>query len=232
MRSMEDRTPGWVLWHRQVIDKGYDAETYMVWSYLVLLANHKETNFHRIKVKRGQYLTSIREFSGMTKISVNKIRRIWDYLAITHQITIKKTNKFSIITINNYHTYQTNNTVNHTQTAHRQHTDSTPLITNNDSNNKEGFSSLNEIMATNNVDEQMGKLLGVWRYYNKAENKAKPSKASSIMLQIGFAINSGFSIENIYKRFVETSEQGYAEWEFFPKKKNSDIVARQEFEII
>jgi len=106
MTNIEDRSTGWVYWHRQVIDKKYDPETYMIWSYLVLLANHADNYVRQIKIERGQYLTGRHKLSEITGISEWKVERVLKLLETTQQIAQLKTPHYRIITIKNYDQYQ------------------------------------------------------------------------------------------------------------------------------
>ena len=128
MEDLESRNQGFIIWHRRIIDKGYDAETYMLWSYLVLLANHKDNIFHGVEIKRGQYKTGRHKLNEITGISEWKIERILTYLEKQQQIAQQKTNKFRIITVKNYDMYQKLHTK-----LHNKHPQSN---TNNNDNNE------------------------------------------------------------------------------------------------
>ena len=101
--------------------------------HLILLANYEDTKWHGMVIKRGQVLTTIRPVSNSksmslcttTGCSIYQIRSRLKKLENCGVINIKSTNKFTIITICNYDSYQDGINGNQTQTAHKQHTNST-----------------------------------------------------------------------------------------------------------
>lgn len=77
-----------------------------LFTHLVLKANHKDGKWKGIPVKRGQLITGRKKLSSQTGISERSIRTCLKKLESTSELTIKATNKFSIITICNYNEYQ------------------------------------------------------------------------------------------------------------------------------
>lgn len=75
--------------------------------HLLFIANHKDGDWQGIKIKRGQVVTGRKTLSVTTGISEQSIRTCLTRLKSTSEITIKSTNKFSIITICNYDKYNT-----------------------------------------------------------------------------------------------------------------------------
>lgn len=78
----------------------------IVFLTLLLRANYKETKWRGCVIKKGQLLTGRKQISVWCNLSESKTRRILDDLKSTNEITIKTTNKFSIITIVNWENYQ------------------------------------------------------------------------------------------------------------------------------
>ena len=70
----------------------------------------------------GQRATSISKLSKELKLSVQSIRTALNHLKSTGELTIATTSKYTIITINNYVSYQqlTNTLTNDQQTANKQ----------------------------------------------------------------------------------------------------------------
>jgi hypothetical protein len=104
---------GWIRLHRKLIKKGYykDSEHVHLWIHILLKANHEDTEFlfngQIINIKRGQFITGRDVLSKETGINRSKIERILKCLKSEQQIEQQTTNKFRLITINNYHKYQT-----------------------------------------------------------------------------------------------------------------------------
>lgn len=78
-----------------------------LWVHLLVNASYLDNVYEGILVKRGQLLTSYSSLVKGTGIPLQKIRTIFNNLK-NEEITIKATNKYTIITIINYDFYQSN----------------------------------------------------------------------------------------------------------------------------
>jgi hypothetical protein len=99
------------LYRKFILWEWYDTPN-MVHLFITLLlkANHEPGNWHGININRGQLITGIHSLSKSTGITVRSIRTCINRLKSTGEVTIKTTNKYSIITICNYDIYQSSNT--------------------------------------------------------------------------------------------------------------------------
>lgn len=85
---------------------------FSVWVHLLLLANHQEENTfiwngkveHQVK---GQFITGRKKLAQLCGVSESLIERVLIYLESERQIEQQKTNKYRLITIVNWGTYQT-----------------------------------------------------------------------------------------------------------------------------
>ena len=78
----------------------------------------------------GQFVTGIREaIKELRGISYQSYRTAIKYLCATERITIKPTNKFTIITIQNWEKYQETNTLSNNQITHKEHTNNKQITT-------------------------------------------------------------------------------------------------------
>ena len=84
------------------------SEMVHLFIYLLLNANHEDGQWRGVNIKRGQILTGLHKLNEKTKISIRTIRTCLDRLHKTGEIDIQTTNKYSIITILNYESYQGN----------------------------------------------------------------------------------------------------------------------------
>lgn len=103
------------------IDK---PNTFALFIYLLLKASWKDTEWHGIKIKRGQLITGRQKLSKETGLSERKIRTALSDLQTTNNLTIKTTNKYSLITIVNYDKYQCS-TINSDQQNDQQNVQQT-----------------------------------------------------------------------------------------------------------
>jgi len=99
---------GWIKLHRKFSDWEWYQDSKMVhlFIHLLIIANHKDNNWQGVEIKRGQLITGRKKLSEETGISEQSIRTCLNKLKMTNELTIKSTNKYSIITICNYDKYQ------------------------------------------------------------------------------------------------------------------------------
>jgi len=100
---------GWVKNYRSIEDwEWYKTENMAhLFQHLIRKANHEDRKWQGIDVKRGQVVTGRSALAEQTGISEQSIRTCLNRLKSTSEITIQVTNKYSIITICNYDSYQT-----------------------------------------------------------------------------------------------------------------------------
>lgn len=124
---------GWVKNYRSISNwEWYKTENMAhLFQHLIREANHEDRKWHGIMVKRGQVITGRSSLSDQTGISEQSVRTCLERLKSTSEITIQSTNRFSVITICNYDSYQslesdTNQQIN--QPTHQQSTSNQPAI--------------------------------------------------------------------------------------------------------
>lgn len=120
-----------------------DIKVFHLFLYFLLRANWEDGRWKGIEVKRGQLVTGRLQLSKDTGLTQMEVRTCQTKLKTTGEITIKSTNKHSIITICKYDIYQskydtnnhqTNQQVNQ-RTTNNQPTNNQQITTNN--NNKQ-----------------------------------------------------------------------------------------------
>lgn len=131
---------GWIkIWRKSIGSSvWYDPLVWMFWCWCLMKANHdKKTipfNGQDIEIKPGSFVTGYNKAcEEVPTLTRQKYRSILDYLKSTSRITIKTTNKYTVITINKWKEYQelTNKITN------QQPTNNQPITTNkNDENDK------------------------------------------------------------------------------------------------
>lgn len=205
-----------------------DANTCRLFIHLLLIANHKEGKWQGNLIGRGQLITGLIKLNKETGLTVRQIRTSFDKLKMTGEITIKTTNKFSIITICKYDTYQSfkndNDKQNGKQDAIERQTDDKQTTTNNnDNNNKEEYN----IAAQQKIQEDMIvlEMMKVWNKHNpkylKEDNNDYPA-----CLQIAYkiaALNGWNSQEVLNGKLITTVSQ----WEEIVKFIKEDSFYRK-----
>lgn len=148
---------GWISLYRKFTEWEWykDINTKIVFLHLLLLANHKDGKWKGQVIKRGQVVTGRKVLAEDLGITEQNVKTALKKLKSTNEIIIKSTNKYSIVTIVKYDTYQDNNKY------------STNNITNNLTNNQP---TTNQQLTTNNNDNNDNNII----YFNllkKYKNK-------------------------------------------------------------
>lgn len=110
-----------------------DANTTRVFLHLLLNANWDDSRFRGFDIPKGSLVTGYNALSEQLGISKQSIRTAIKHLKSTGEITVKSTNKFSIISIANWEKFQVlektantqNNTQGNTQLTFNQHSTNT-----------------------------------------------------------------------------------------------------------
>lgn len=114
---------GWICLHRKLLDWEWygDTNVFRVFTHCLLKANWESKNWQGKEIKRGQFVSSLSNISTELGLSVQQTRTAFDKLKSTGEVTIKTTNKFSLITITCYEKYQDDNK----QITNKQQTNNT-----------------------------------------------------------------------------------------------------------
>ena len=101
---------GWIKLYRKITNWEWysDINVRILFIHLLLSVNHKENKWRGKTIKKGQRITSVKHLSEETGLSVHQVRTALDKLDSTNDITIKTTNKNTIITVANWEFYQSN----------------------------------------------------------------------------------------------------------------------------
>jgi len=104
---------GWIKLWRKSIDSGLikNHNVWIFWTYCLLKANHEKdykqvVGFQEIVLQPGQFIFGRKKAAGETGLSEQQIRTCLTFLKKYENLTIKTTNKFSIVSIINWGRYQ------------------------------------------------------------------------------------------------------------------------------
>ena len=128
---------GWVKLFRKFTEWGWygDTTVKVLFLHLLLTANYEDKEWRGKVIKRGQVVVGRKALAETLRLSEQNIRTALDKLESTHEISRQATNKFTIITICKYDTYQTDEESNK-PTTNQQLTNNQPT-TNHNIRNKE-----------------------------------------------------------------------------------------------
>ena len=132
---------GYIKLDRKLKDWEWSKDPLMMalWIRLLLETNYQDRGWQGMVVPKGTLITSVKSLAEKTGLSIQQTRNKLNHLQTTNEITIKSTNRYSLITINKWAEYQggdekpTNKPTN--ETSQNQQTDYAE--TNNTIRNKE-----------------------------------------------------------------------------------------------
>ena len=130
---------GWVKIHRNIMKWEWygDHNTTRLFLHLLFKANHADNEWKGIRIRAGSLVTGRKALALETGLSEQQIRSSLIKLKSTQEVTIKPTNKFSIITLCNWGYYQTDEKKVTNKNANEQPTNNQQITTNkNDKNVK------------------------------------------------------------------------------------------------
>lgn len=128
---------GYIKLHRQITEWEWysNINVCRLFIHCLLKANHKDNRWQGIVIERGSFITSIENLAFETGLSGQQVRTALNKLKLTGEITSKTTNRYSIISIKNWGSYQMDNTQDNKQITNKQQTDNKQITTNNNDKN-------------------------------------------------------------------------------------------------
>ena len=133
---------GWIKLHRTMMNWEWytDLPVKVLFLHLLLSANHQPARWQGMTVDRGELITSLEHLAQATGLSVHQIRNALEKLKKTGEITVKTTNKFTVVNIVNYSLFQSfddyDGQTNGKQTTNEGQTDGKQRATNKNNKNK------------------------------------------------------------------------------------------------
>lgn len=109
--------------------------------HLLLTVNYKPSRYRGYDIPEGACVIGIKKISEELGFSIQQVRTAVHKLKSAHQITIRTTNNFSIVTITNWSKYQGSNTPDNNQITNEQQTNNKPITT-----SKEGKNIINTVV--------------------------------------------------------------------------------------
>jgi len=129
---------GWVKNWRKIEDWEWYKTPYMahLFQHLIRRGNHQGKRWQGIAIERGQIITSLQSLKSQTGISTQSLRTCLKRLESTGEIAQKSTNRYRLITICHYDTYQTDQQATNNQPTSNQQATNKQLTTNKNVKNE------------------------------------------------------------------------------------------------
>lgn len=173
---------GWIKLHRKMTEwEWYDnVNTKVLFIHLLLMANHKPKKWAGKMVGRGQLVTGRHKLAKQLGMGEQKVRTAFSNLRDTGEITIKATNRFTVITICNYEEYQIDDSEANQQPnqqltsnlTNKQPTNNQQITTNKNAKKGKKVKKKEEILNLTGtqapVPQKVGKGTATWSSYSSA----------------------------------------------------------------
>ena len=187
--------------------------------------NHKDTSFpfdgKDMVIKKGEFITSIKEGSQQTQMTPQQWRTAMGYLKSTSRITIKTTTKYSLISIQKWNEYQEDNKQDNKPVTNQQQTSNKPVTTDKNGNNVKNDKNINlKVNGEIHKDVLVDYILEAFRKlydFNPTDRKPRFEAYNLIQRMRTFLIKRGKPTDEEYMRkaiqtyFNWIAEQNWAE---------------------
>lgn len=199
---------GWVKIHRKFEKWEWytDIPVKVLFLHLILQANHENQKWQGKEIKRGQCVVGSVKLAEETGLSRQQVRTALDKLKSTGEITTESTNKFTIVTIDNYSLYQTcddaEQPTNNQQITNKQPTNNQQITTNK---NVKNIKNEKKYIYADEVIDYLNAKTG--SKYHHTEASRKPINAR---LEEGFTVEDCKTV--IDKKFNDWKGTKYAEY--------------------
>ena len=99
---------GYIKLFRKMVEWEWygDPNTKAVFLHLLLTANYKRTKYRGVTLKPGQTVIGRKALAEELGMSERNVRTALNHLKATNEIATKATNKFTVVTIVNWESYQ------------------------------------------------------------------------------------------------------------------------------
>jgi len=164
---------GYIKTWRKVADAGWlkNHKLWAFWSWCLIKASHKDIDqivgMQTISLSPGQLIFGRKRAAIELNMSEQEIRTVLDYLVKSKNLTIKSTNKFSIITIVNWDTYQSDGDYINQQS-------NMPLTNKQPATNQQLTTNKNDKNVKNDKNKEYSPdFLSFWNAYPKKSGSKK-----------------------------------------------------------
>lgn len=105
---------GFIKLHRKMLYWEWydDVVVKTVFIHILLRCSYTDFSWHGKQFYAGQYITSVAHLSEETHLTVAKVRNALSKLSKSGEITKHSTNEYTVITVKNWFTYQTDDKQN------------------------------------------------------------------------------------------------------------------------
>ena len=126
---------GFIKMHRKIINWEWysDTPTKVAFLHLLLIASHRKTKWQGIDVDPGMAIIGLKKFGMECGLTFQQARTSLKKLESTGEISVKSTNKYTVVTIEKWEDYQ----LEHEIATNKQQTNNKQATNKQQTNNKQ-----------------------------------------------------------------------------------------------
>lgn len=237
---------GFIILDRKMINWGWyqNINTKTLFLHCLFKANWKDGEFQGKKIPRGSFVTSLSKLSeelssNKQKFTLQAIRTSLKHLVSTNELTIKTTNKYTVITVNNYDNYQNLNKYLNNQLTNKQQTTNKQLTTIENNKTIKHKNNNNTSTTTNNnkpslfeiIEKNFGRTLNsieIEELLTWEDNELTRYVIKKAILSNVYSIRYISKILYTYKqKGIKTVIDAEKEYTQFEKERNSKSNKKQ-----
>ena len=195
-----NKAGGFITLHRKLLDWEWhdNPNTLSVFIHILLGANHEDSRFQGMEIKRGQLVTSISSLSTSTGMSFQQARTAIDHLISTGEITSKAYSKFRVITVVKYDEYQkpTSKLTSKQQASNKQ---VNKQITSESAANQQQYNNINNINNETNKKREVftpPTLDEIKQFIQETNSPVDPEKFYYNYETSGWVLSNGRKMKN------------------------------------
>ncbi|MGD9687678.1 MAG: hypothetical protein AB7U43_11975 [Desulfobacter sp.] len=206
---------GWIKLYRKALTDGWlrEHKLFVFWAYCLLRASHKVgkvfVDGQQVELAPGQFITGRDQVSRDTGLTEQNYRTAIRRLKSTGSITTRTTNRCTIITVVNWHSYQAN--PGESNGLANEQTNTRPTSSQRASNDiREGkiAKKVKTITAANGVVWTLDDLFEeFWKVYPRKERKKDALRAFKRNIKTSSDANRFKAALNRYQDYIETTDK-------------------------
>ena len=167
----EDYTGGFIKLFRKMLSWEWytDIPTKVLFLHLLLSVNWESKRYKGVDIPAGSLTTSVKQLSKQTGLTVMQVRTALEHLKSTHEIPSKTTNKYTLITIEKWENFQSDelrydtmvSKLHNNQVTIKQQTDNKQVATN------EEYKNIKELKESKNSGDAVKEKWDEFLFVNK-----------------------------------------------------------------
>lgn len=244
---------GFITLHRAILEWEWyqETNTKVLFIHCLLKANWEDKNWQGLEIKRGSFITSVNNLSFELGLTVQQVRTAINKLSKTNELTIKTTNKNTLLTIVKYDVYQNivsednkqnnkqPNKQNNKRVTNEQQSNNNQITTTKQDNNLTIEPITDLSLFQSDVMENIDVSIEVIKYLNlKKGNKKGYEPTNGNLVDIKARLKEGFKLED-FKKVIDFKIANWSsdvkmkkyirpETLFASKKFNSYVIEAEE----